>query len=217
MEQKKTLGQLFVPICLETLCYMLSGMVDTLMLSSVGDAAVGAVGTANTYIGIFIIMFSVISAGMIAVMTQYIGAGREGIAYQARQLGMLFNAIVGAILAVFLFFQSGMILSAVGVADSLMEYAKTYLRIVGGGCILNALIPIFSSYLRAFGYTRQPLVATVSANILNLILKCSIPFWVPLWSSRSCCSNSNFKGIESWPGNLLRTLLYSCEGEEGEA
>lgn len=61
---------------------------------------------------------------MIAVMTQYIGAGKEGIAYQARQLGMLFNAIVGAILAVFLFFQSGMILSAVGVADSLMEYAK---------------------------------------------------------------------------------------------
>ena len=166
MEQKKSLGQLFVPICLETLCYMLSGMVDTLMLSSVGDAAVGAVGTANTYIGIFIIMFSVISAGMIAVMTQYIGAGREGIAYQARQLGMLFNAIVGAILAVFLFFQSGMILSAVGVADSLMEYAKTYLS----GCILNALIPIFSSYLRAFGYTRQPLVATVSANILNFIL-----------------------------------------------
>ena len=217
MEQKKTLGQLFVPICLETLCYMLSGMVDTLMLSSVGDAAVGAVGTANTYIGIFIIMFSVISAGMIAVMTQYIGAGKEGIAYQARQLGMLFNAIVGAILAVFLFFQSGMILSAVGVADSLMEYAKTYLRIVGGGCILNALIPIFSSYLRAFGYTRQPLVATVSANILNLIFKCSIPFWVPLWSSRSCCSNSNFKGIESWAGNLLRTLLYPCEGEEGEA
>ena len=28
--------------------YMLSGMVDTLMLSSVSDQAVGAVGTANT-------------------------------------------------------------------------------------------------------------------------------------------------------------------------
>ena len=70
MEQKKkTLTQLFVPICLETLLYMLSGMVDTLMLSSVNDQAVGAVGTANTYIGIFIIMFSVISSGMVAVMT----------------------------------------------------------------------------------------------------------------------------------------------------
>lgn len=43
---------------------MLSGMVDTLMLSSVGDQAVGAVGTANTYIGVFIIMYSVVSMGM---------------------------------------------------------------------------------------------------------------------------------------------------------
>ena len=46
--EKKTLTQLSVPICLETLLYMLSGMVDTLMLSSVSDQAVGAVGTANT-------------------------------------------------------------------------------------------------------------------------------------------------------------------------
>ena len=41
--ERKTLTQLAVPICLETLFYMLSGMVDTLMLSSVSDQAVGAV------------------------------------------------------------------------------------------------------------------------------------------------------------------------------
>ena len=81
---RKSLAQLSVPICLETLFYMLSGMVDTLMLSSVSDQAVGAVGTANTYIGVFIIMFGVISSGMVAVMSQNIGAGRPGIAYQAR-------------------------------------------------------------------------------------------------------------------------------------
>ena len=61
--QNKSLFQLFVPLCLETIFYMLSGMVDTLMLSSVGDQAVGAVGTANTYIGVFIIMYSVVSMG----------------------------------------------------------------------------------------------------------------------------------------------------------
>ena len=42
--QRKTLTQLSIPICFETLFYMLSGMVDTLMLSSVSDQAVGAVG-----------------------------------------------------------------------------------------------------------------------------------------------------------------------------
>ena len=140
------------------------------MLSSVGDEAVGAVGTANTYIGVFIIMFSVISSGMIAVMTQYIGAGKIGVAYQARQLGLVFNAIVGVALSLLLFFGAGSILEMVGVAELLMDYAMTYLKIVGGSCILNAVIPIFSSYLRAFGYTRQPLAATLTANVVNLVL-----------------------------------------------
>ena len=56
------------------------------------------------------------------------------------------------------------------MAPLLMDYAKTYLKIVGGCCFLNALIPIFSSYLRAFGHTKQPLIATLVANAANLIL-----------------------------------------------
>ena len=140
--ERKNLLQLFIPISLETLCFMLTGMVDTMMLSSVNDAAVGAVGTANTYIGVFIIMFNIISAGMIAVMTQYIGAGKNGVAYQARQLGLIFNAALGIILSVFLFTYSGSILEVVGVAPMLLSYARTYLQIVGGFCFLNALMPM---------------------------------------------------------------------------
>ena len=153
----KQLTRLFIPICLETLFYMLSGMVDTLMLSAVGDYAVGAVGTANSYIGIFIIMFSIISSGMVSVMTQNIGAGRPGVAYQARQLGLLFNAVAGVLMAVFLFSGAGAILRMVGIADALYEPALIYLKIVGGGCILN-------------GYTKQPLYATIVGNIANFVM-----------------------------------------------
>lgn len=168
--KKKSVGQLFPPLCFEIFFYMLAGMVDTLMLSSVGDDAVGAVGTANTYISMFIIMFSIISSGMIAVVTQYIGAKKIGIAYQAKRLGALFNGTVGIVLSLFMIFASDFILEMVGVAPSLMEYAKTYMQIVGGGCILNALVPIYSSYLRAFGYTKEPMMATICANILNLVM-----------------------------------------------
>ena len=168
--ERKTLTQLSVPICLETLFYMLSGMVDTLMLSSVSDQAVGAVGTANTYIGVFIIMFGVISSGMVAVMSQNIGAGRPGIAYQARQLGLIFNALIGILMSVALAVFSGGILRIVSIAPALLEPAETYLRIVGGACFLNALIPIFSSYLRVFGYTKHSLIGTVVGNALNIIL-----------------------------------------------
>ena len=178
--ERKTLTQLSVPICLETLFYMLSGMVDTLMLSSVGDQAVGAVGTANTYIGVFIIMFGVISSGMVAVMSQNIGAGRPGIAYQARQLGLLFNASTGILMSVILAFYSGRILKVVSIAPALLEPAETYLKIVGGACFLNALIPIFSSYLRVFGYTKHSLIGTIVGNAVNIIFN-SVFLFVFKW------------------------------------
>ena len=149
---------------------MLAGAVDTLMLSSEGDQAVGAVGTANTYIGVFIIMFSIISSGMVAVMTQYIGAGRPGVAHQALRLGLIFNLTVGVVISCLLCFGSGTILRIVGIADQLLEPAKIYMQVIGAFCICNALTPIFSSYLRAYGHAAPTLIATVAANLTNLIL-----------------------------------------------
>jgi Na+-driven multidrug efflux pump len=142
--ERKSLVQLFVPISLELLCFMLAGMVDTMMLSGVSNDAVGAVGTANTYISMFIVMFSVITSGMIAVMTQYIGAGREGVAYQARQIGLAFNILIAMVISAILFFGAEVILDTVGIAPKLREYGVIYLKIVGGTSVLNATVPIFS-------------------------------------------------------------------------
>lgn len=171
MNPKKTgLFSLFFPIFLELLFTMLTGAVDTLMLASEGDQAVGAVGTANTYISIFLIMFSVISSGMTAVMTQYIGAKRPGIAHQALRLGLWFNFTVGVVITVLLFFLAKPILLAVGIADGLLTPGTVYLQTVGCFCICNALIPIYSSYLRSFGHTSATLVGTALANVVNVAL-----------------------------------------------
>ena len=171
--ERKTLTQLSVPICLETLFYMLSGMVDTLMLSSVSDQAVGAVGTANTYIGVFIIMFGVISSGMVAVMSQNIGAGKPGIAYQARQLGLVFNALTGILMSFILAAFSGWILKIVSIAPALLEPAETYLKIVGGASFLNALIPIFSS---SFSIYQPEKFSSSSSNLCTTFLISSVTF-----------------------------------------
>lgn len=168
--QRRKLSQLFFPIFFEILCSILAGAVDTLMLATEGDQAVGAVGTANTYISIFIIMFSIISSGMVAVMTQYIGADRPGVARQALRLGLGFNLTAGVAISGILFCFAGPILEAVGIAAQLLPGAKTYLRTVGAFCICNALIPIFSSYLRSFGHTAPTLRATLTANVVNVAL-----------------------------------------------
>lgn len=165
---KKRLHRLFFPIYFEILCSMLTGTVDTLMLSSEGDQAVGAVGTANSYISVFVIMFSIISSGMVAVMTQYIGAKRPGVAQQALRLGLLFNLVTGIVISTVLYCFAEPILKTVGIAEQLLAPATIYLQTVGLFCICNALTPIFSSYLRAFGHTAPTLSGTILANVVNV-------------------------------------------------
>lgn len=168
--ERKRLPQLFFPIFLETLCAILAGIVDTLMLSAEGDQAVGAVGTATTYINIFVILFLVISTGMTAVMTQYIGAGRPGIARRVMRLGLLFNSMIGAAVTLILCCFGGEILEGIGIAEQLFVPARTYLQTVGLFCICNALIPVFSCYLRSFGHTAPAMIGTLLANGINIVL-----------------------------------------------
>lgn len=178
--RQKGLRQLFFPIFIEVLFFMLVGSVDTLMLSTIGDDKVGAVGAANTYLSVFTISFSVISTGVMAVMTQFIGAGKNGVAKQAKNIGIVFNGIIGGVFSVMFLFFSEPILARLGTADKLLHNATIYMCIVGGTSIFTALTPVITAYLRAFGFTKEPLIVNVVANVLNVILN-SIFLFVCNW------------------------------------
>ena len=161
---------LFIPIFIETFLLMLSGMVDSFMVSRISDEAVGAIGTANSYFGMLFLVFAVISNGLLSVMSQYIGAGKKGVAFQARQLAIVFNFFLGLAFSLFFGFGAKWMVNVLGVSDALKRDAGIYLRIVGVGCLFDALIPVFSNYLRAFDKTRFTLYATAAGNIVNLVL-----------------------------------------------
>ena len=161
---------LFIPIFIETFLLMLSGVVDSFMVSRISDDAVGAIGTANSYFNMLFLVFAVISNGLLSVMSQYIGAGKKGVAFQARQLAIVLNSILGISFSLFFGFGAKWMVDALGVSEPLKEDTAIYLRIVGVGCILDALIPVFSNYLRAFDKTRFTLYAALTGNIINLVL-----------------------------------------------
>ena len=90
-------------------------------------------------------------------------------------------------MSVFLALFSGSMLRIVSIAPALMEPAETYLKIVGGACFLNALIPIFASYLRVFGYTKHSLIGTIIGNVLNIVLN-SIFLFVLDWGVKGAAT-----------------------------
>ena len=169
MKKQKTFFQLFIPIFIELVFSVLIGFVDTFMLSAIGDKQVGAVGTANSFISIFVISFNIISSGMMAVMTQYIGAKKEHIAQKALSIGLSINLVLGIIISCLFIFFTPQILTMMKIAPGLKEDAIIYTRLIGGTSLIMAITPLLTTYLRAFGCTTSPLVVTLVANIINIV------------------------------------------------
>ena len=166
---RKNIFQLFWPIFAETLLMILVGSIDTLMVSKVSDNAAGAIGTSNSFIALFLISFNIISSGVMAVMTQYIGAKKESVAVKALRLGLFINTILGITLSLILFFFAKEFLHLMDVQPVQFEDALTYTRVIGATIFLNSITPILSSYLRAFGKTSLPMVSSLTANLINVI------------------------------------------------
>lgn len=166
----KSFLAIFFPIFIETLFMILCGVVDTLMLSGVGDKEVGGVGAASTYLNLFTILFLVVSSGMTAVVSQHYGKRKYGIASQAYKVGFIFNLISGTTISLVLGVFSKDILILLNTAPELLESSTTYMQAIGVTLFLNALIPIGNSYLRCFKHVKEPLIIIIISNVINVIL-----------------------------------------------
>lgn len=161
--------QLTWPIFLELFLFMLMGTVDTFMLSSVADDAVSGVGSSNQIISIAILILEVIGNGAAIVVAQYLGSKQPTEAAKVTGTAITLNLAVGLILsAVFLIFSTPM-LKLLHVQGQILEYAESYMSIVGGGIFLQALINALAATIRTHGFTKETMIVSLIMNVLHVV------------------------------------------------
>ena len=64
---------MIVPLFLEQLLVMMVGIVDTFVVSFVGESAVSEVSLVNMFNTVFIYLFTAIASGGASIISQYIG------------------------------------------------------------------------------------------------------------------------------------------------
>ena len=74
MFSNKDLRNMIVPLFFEQLLVMLVGIMDTFIVSYVGEAAVSGVSLVNSFNTIFIYLFTALASGGAVVISQYIGS-----------------------------------------------------------------------------------------------------------------------------------------------
>jgi len=163
------LFQLTWPLFLEFLLFMLMGTADTLMLSGISDDAVSAVGVVNQYMFISILIMEVVSNGASIVVAQYIGARRLREASRIAALSITLNLMLGVAVSTFMLVFGDAILRRMNLQGQVLEKARTYMGIVGGFLFLQALINVFSSLIRTYGFTKQSMYVSLGMNVVHIL------------------------------------------------
>ena len=128
---KEKLRKLIIPLIIEQVLAITVGMSDTIMVSSVGEAAISGVSLVDMINGLLIAVFAALATGGAVVTAQYIGARKiEKACESAKQLLIIAFVISMGIMAVCLVVNRGLLRLLFGSIDnSVMKNASLYFRI----------------------------------------------------------------------------------------
>lgn len=157
------------PIFLELFLFTLIGITDTFMLSGVSDEAVSAVGAANQFVFIAILVLEVIGHGASIVVAQYIGSRKLDEAAKIGAIAITLNLMIGILISIGFLLLGSALLSTMNLQGEILKLAQSYTAIVGGGLFLQAIINTLASMIRTYGYTRESMLISLGINIVHVV------------------------------------------------
>ncbi|HZK00904.1 MAG TPA: MATE family efflux transporter [Tissierellaceae bacterium] len=165
----KSMIAIALPIALQNLISTSVNMVDTLMITSLGEASLAAVGLANQVFFFFALLTFGINSGSSILISQY--WGKEDVINIRKILGLsLFLSTLLGIIFIFLAFFFPEFLMGIFIDDSqVVRLGADYLKLVSLSYIATAISFTFSIALRSTGRPNIPMIASFISFITNTI------------------------------------------------
>jgi len=166
----RRLFSLLWPLIVEQLLIVTMGIVDMVMVSSVGEHAVSGVSLVDTVNFLIITAFNAIATGGSVVAAQYIGRNDEKNACcSARQL-IYIGIVISLVLMVFTMILCRAMLRLVfgNIADDVMQSAQIYFLITALSYPFLALYTSASALFRCMGNSKITMSTALLVNILNV-------------------------------------------------
>lgn len=171
-----------VPVALQNLLTTTGSMVDTMMLASLGEKTVGAIGLCAQFSSLMFAGYWGFIGGGMLFFAQYWGAGDDDGIRRSYGITLSFMMAVGLIFASLALFAPDFIMNIYTDKPEIQQIGITYLRIVGFAYPLQVLAMAASALLRSIEQVKVPLyggIASVLANcFFNYLLifgKCGLP------------------------------------------
>ncbi|QOL26477.1 MATE family efflux transporter [Thalassotalea sp. LPB0316] len=158
------------PISLQNTLVTLLGMVDVMMVSHLGDAAVAAVGLGNRIQFVVLVIIMGLSWGVGILVAQYWGAQQHEKIRRTVLMGSLIG-VLAMLPIIFGFFYLADDVIAIGSNDAqVIALGQSYLWITMPSLCLIAVIMVLENALRSINQVRLPMALSTIAIAVNIVL-----------------------------------------------
>ena len=167
----KNLYKLILPLIVEQLLLVTVGLVDSIMVSSVGEAAVSAVSLVDSINILLINIFTALATGGAVVAGQYIGQKKEDRACKTADQLILFIIISSIAVMIICYLSKYFILNIVfgRLEPNVMSYSNTYLLIVFTSIPFIAVYNGGAALFRAMGNSKITMKISIMMNLVNIV------------------------------------------------
>ncbi len=177
----RVLFKLALPIAVQNFLNASMALIDTLMIGQLNETAIAAVGIANQFVFIFIVVQYGIHSGVSVFTAQY--WGRKEYEKLKKLIGI--SLLGGSFISLFF------TMAAVVFPEYLMglfsrdgevvRLGAGYLRTVGISFVVTAIAYAYMSNLRSIGVVRIPMYACTIAVFMNIFLN-----WIFIFGNLGC-------------------------------
>ena len=157
------------PSIVESFFVAFAGLVDSLMVSSLGSYAVAAVGLTTQPKFIGLALFFALNVAISALVARRRGEEKPAQANQILSTAIVFILVAAVISSVLFVMLADPIIHMCGSTPQTHDSAVAYFRIIMGGMIFNCIQMGINSAQRGAGNTKITMRTNVTSNTVNII------------------------------------------------
>lgn len=170
-----------LPILIGSLFQQLYNMADSLIVSrALGVQAFAGVSSTGSITFLILGFAQGLTAGLAVQISQSVGAGDAQAVKRHYAHNLVISTAVTALLTAFSLLGTDWLLNIMRTPADILDYARSYIRIIFGGMTASMFYNFFSNTLRALGDSKSPLYFLFAASGLNVVLDIVFILFTPL-------------------------------------
>ncbi|MDD3401364.1 MAG: MATE family efflux transporter [Eubacteriales bacterium] len=157
------------PSAIEQVLVAAMGFIDTIMVSSMGELAINAVGITTQPKFLLMALLLSLNTGITAVVARRRGEKDYDGARRTLKQTLLICSALSALMTVCAIILAKPLLSLAGAEQSYVSDAVAYFRIVMIGQFFGCIGMAINAAQRGFGNTRIAMISNTAANLVNIL------------------------------------------------